>query len=308
MQKAKDIVFEKNGKGHFILPPRHGYKTNRQRQRVIRGYVGAVYRMSMNSFHLLFFLTVGTGEFTGNRRAAFPYILASKDDQTIFSPDCVPKDFQLSDPDHLTTSKIDALYIHLAQRQRKGLSPFIVLNASPLHRTAVKKSSKAKGKEKVKYVDVHTEDEDVKSERGGEEGDETGDDDEEESEGGDGEKEEADEEEKEEDDEEEKEEDGEEEKEGEKEGKDGDGISPALKIGPPRRKNPPSSTKIEDRSSPVAGPSKLVPPKTKKDPKPQDVASRKPLVSIPKAGPEAPKVCFSQLTIHGKLKLDSFCI
>jgi len=44
MQKAKDIVFEKNDKGHFILPPMDNYNTTKQRQRVVRGYIGAVYR------------------------------------------------------------------------------------------------------------------------------------------------------------------------------------------------------------------------------------------------------------------------
>ena len=44
MQKAKDITFEKNEKGHFILPPLSNYNTTKQRQRVVRGYIGAVYR------------------------------------------------------------------------------------------------------------------------------------------------------------------------------------------------------------------------------------------------------------------------
>jgi hypothetical protein len=46
MQKAKDIAFEKNKKGHYILPDMSNYTTIRQKQRVIRGYIGAVYRMS----------------------------------------------------------------------------------------------------------------------------------------------------------------------------------------------------------------------------------------------------------------------
>ena len=44
LQKAKDIQFEKNVEGEFILPPIAKYKTIRQKQRVVRGYIGAVYR------------------------------------------------------------------------------------------------------------------------------------------------------------------------------------------------------------------------------------------------------------------------
>ena len=44
MQKSKDIVFEKNEQGHFILSPMENYNTIKQRQRVVRGYIGAVYR------------------------------------------------------------------------------------------------------------------------------------------------------------------------------------------------------------------------------------------------------------------------
>ena len=44
-QKAKDIVFEKNDQGHFIMPPMENYNTTKQRQRVVRGYIGAVYHL-----------------------------------------------------------------------------------------------------------------------------------------------------------------------------------------------------------------------------------------------------------------------
>jgi hypothetical protein len=50
LQKAKHIAFEKNKKGYFILPPKTDFKKNKQRQRVIRGYVGAVYSGSILSF------------------------------------------------------------------------------------------------------------------------------------------------------------------------------------------------------------------------------------------------------------------
>jgi hypothetical protein len=45
MQKAKDIAFEKNKNDDYILPDMANYKTIRQKQRVIRGFIGAVYRM-----------------------------------------------------------------------------------------------------------------------------------------------------------------------------------------------------------------------------------------------------------------------
>jgi len=64
----------------------------------------------------------------------------------------------LSDPDHLKTFSVDALYIHWLGRQKKGLSPFIVLNAGPLHSMASKKSKKDKGKGKQKYVEVSDDD------------------------------------------------------------------------------------------------------------------------------------------------------
>lgn len=105
------------------------------------------------------FLTKGTGKFTGYSRSAFPYILAAKEDQNIFSDECTPKKFQLMDPDHLTSSEIDSLYNHWAGRQRKGLQPFIILNASPQHAAFVKKSEKVKGKREIPYVEV-SEDED----------------------------------------------------------------------------------------------------------------------------------------------------
>jgi len=44
MKRAKEIKFERNPKnGEFILPPISDLRTIRDRQRVVRGYVGAVY-------------------------------------------------------------------------------------------------------------------------------------------------------------------------------------------------------------------------------------------------------------------------
>jgi hypothetical protein len=43
MQKAKDIAFERNNRGDLVLPPMENYKTAKEKQRLIRGYLGAVY-------------------------------------------------------------------------------------------------------------------------------------------------------------------------------------------------------------------------------------------------------------------------
>ena len=56
MIKAKDIRFEQKETGEFILPPMSNYKTVKQKQRVVRGYIDAVYRQSIyfifiTSFH-----------------------------------------------------------------------------------------------------------------------------------------------------------------------------------------------------------------------------------------------------------------
>jgi hypothetical protein len=101
------------------------------------------------------------GEFTGNSIDLFPYSLASKEDQTIYSTECVPDNFTLSDPDHLKTFQIEELYKHWLARQRKGLEPFVILNSSPQHGSSRKsqKSAKAKGKKKMEYVEVDDEQE-----------------------------------------------------------------------------------------------------------------------------------------------------
>ena len=41
--KAKDIVFDRNENGDLILPRKTDFKNLRQKQRVVRGYVGASY-------------------------------------------------------------------------------------------------------------------------------------------------------------------------------------------------------------------------------------------------------------------------
>jgi hypothetical protein len=154
MMKAKDLTFETNVRGHFILPPLESLVNIKQRQRVVRGYIGAVYRkqnLTFN-FHLL---TIVVGKFTGYKKAAFPYLLAAKDGQNVYSPECVPANFSLGDPDHLTGFKISSLYNHWLSRQQKKLQPFIVLNAGPLHHTLVSKTEKPKGKKrKLEYVPV----------------------------------------------------------------------------------------------------------------------------------------------------------
>jgi hypothetical protein len=47
LRKAKLIEFEQNEDGDFILPPLSQLKTVREKQRVVRGYIGAVYRTSI---------------------------------------------------------------------------------------------------------------------------------------------------------------------------------------------------------------------------------------------------------------------
>ena len=54
--KAKNIRFEKNKKGVFVLPPKSDYKKVKEKQRVLRGYIGAVYRMQFFILHNFFFL------------------------------------------------------------------------------------------------------------------------------------------------------------------------------------------------------------------------------------------------------------
>lgn len=83
-------------------------------------------------------------------------MLASKENQNIFSTESVPEGFVLIDPDHLKLFHIDSLYNHWLKRQSKGLTPFVILNAA--HPVAKKKiSEKANGKRKAEYVDVDSE-------------------------------------------------------------------------------------------------------------------------------------------------------
>jgi hypothetical protein len=167
--KAKDIQFVENDDGHFILPPLHNYRTVREKQRVVRGYIGAVYRMSFSPIFVIFLLTDSAGQFTDQKSAAFPFILAAKDDQEIYDPVCVPDDFVLSDPDHLTVNQISSLYRHWEARQDRNLPPFVVLKPGPNHQAAPRKSRKGKGKERqIDYEHVSTDDENAKSLREGE--------------------------------------------------------------------------------------------------------------------------------------------
>jgi hypothetical protein len=160
MQKEKALAFERNDDGLYILPDMCDYQINGQRQRVVGGYIGAVYHMSIQSAGFFFFLTQMTGEFTWNLTASFPYSLAAKDGQRIFLPDCVPEGFTLSDPDHLKSVNIISLYSHWWHRQRQGLAPIIILNASPNHGVSSKrKSGDLKGKQKIEYVEIDDMDE-----------------------------------------------------------------------------------------------------------------------------------------------------
>jgi hypothetical protein len=211
-----------------------------------------------------------TGEFTDNQNAAFPYILASKEDQTIFAPDCVPEGFVLSDPDHLQAVHVRALYLHWLKRQEKKLPAFIILNCSPQHQKSERTSAKAKGKRKMEYLEVNSDDEEVESEREDErleeEEEESKEEEEEEREQSEeGEEKESKEEEEEEEEEREQSEEGEEElSEGGDRLEDNNGME-VVKYGPPiamKKKHPPSTP-----LNLQAGPSKPVPQKlvSKKD-------------------------------------------
>ena len=56
MQKAKDISFQVNKRGHFVLPSIHDYRLARERQRVVRGYIGAIYSEFVGLVFFLFIL------------------------------------------------------------------------------------------------------------------------------------------------------------------------------------------------------------------------------------------------------------
>jgi hypothetical protein len=58
MTKAKDLVFQRNKKGLFVLPPMQDFKTVKQKQRVIRGYIGAVYRKFIQFIRFFFFFLI----------------------------------------------------------------------------------------------------------------------------------------------------------------------------------------------------------------------------------------------------------
>jgi len=130
-------------------------------------------------------------------------------------------------------------------RQKKGLAPFVLRKNDSLHGTTVKKSAKAKGKQKASYVDLKTSDEES-----GKEGDEEA-----ESEAEDEEKDDNEEDENQ--DQDQDEEDGQEDQEEQEAGLSGVNLthddtapdaSPSKKFGPPRGK-------------PKAGPSSKPPPK-----------------------------------------------
>ena len=135
------------------------YRTICQKQRVIHGYIGAVYHMYSHIIGF-FFLIQTIGDFTGSSRLSFPHSLAAKDDQIIFSSDCVTEGFRLSDPDQLTALQIKALKIYWWGQQSKGVVLFIALNASPNHWvSSKKKSDDLKGKCKMEYVQVDMDEE-----------------------------------------------------------------------------------------------------------------------------------------------------
>jgi hypothetical protein len=73
----------------------------------------------------------------------------------------------LGDPDHLNILQVNSLLNHWLDRQRRKLAPFIILNPSPLHQKALKISDKAKGKKKIHYEPVNTDDESIRTDNDG---------------------------------------------------------------------------------------------------------------------------------------------
>lgn len=47
-QKAKDISFDRKKNGTLLLQPMSDFRTVKDRQRVIRGYIGAIYSLFIN--------------------------------------------------------------------------------------------------------------------------------------------------------------------------------------------------------------------------------------------------------------------
>ena len=121
--------------------------------------------MSLPSFLFLCisFSHSSIGEFTGSSISPFPYLLAGQDDQQIFSKDCVPEGFALMDPDHLKAETLNSLYSHMLKRQQEGLAPFVILNCSPHHFKAERKSKKAKAKAKAEYWEVSSDEDKAES-------------------------------------------------------------------------------------------------------------------------------------------------
>ena len=71
-----------------------------------------------------------------------------KDDQKIYSPDCVPEGFSLSDPEHLTGFKISNLYHHWLYVKKENAALLLLWTQDLIHQIFVRKSEKLKGKKK----------------------------------------------------------------------------------------------------------------------------------------------------------------
>ena len=84
--------------------------------------------------------------------------MVSKEDQKIYTPESIPKDFVLIDPDHLTTLEVERLYLHWRLRQNKGLRPITVIH-SPEHPETQHMSEKARGKQKAESDEVSLQEE-----------------------------------------------------------------------------------------------------------------------------------------------------
>jgi hypothetical protein len=90
--------------------------------------------------------------------------LASKEDQTIFYPDCVPDGFVLSDPDHLKAVQIEAIIQTLAPTSTEETPSLHCPQRWPSTPGIGSKSAKAKGKRKMDYQELSSDDEGVELE------------------------------------------------------------------------------------------------------------------------------------------------
>jgi hypothetical protein len=90
MKRAKEIKFERNAKnGEFILPPITNFRTTRDRQRVVRGYVGAVYSAYIPLTVFLLFSELRDRRIHGETKGDFPLpFIAGRGPKYLFTRVC----------------------------------------------------------------------------------------------------------------------------------------------------------------------------------------------------------------------------